>query len=110
MSQLAKATRAILLCPLLTQPINPPIKQVEAEFLRSRAVAELLAQGAGGGGGAVRLARCFASDLRPCDASPMDSKFALLLEDFAPADGWRQELLLSAEPGRGCTGPVAPAA
>ena len=35
----------------------------------------------------VRVPRCFAADLRPCDDDPIESAFALLMEDFAPEQG-----------------------
>ena len=64
---------------------------VEARFLGSRACAQL------GATAAVRLPRARHVDLRANEAAPIESRFALLLEDFGPADGWRQEGMLSAD-------------
>ena len=57
---------------------------VEAAFLGSRACAALAQSG-------VRVPVAFHVDQRPRADSPIDSKFAMLLSDFDPADGWRQE-------------------
>ena len=43
----------------------------------------------------MRLPRAFCVELRPEEADPIESRFALLLQDFSPADGWRQEGALS---------------
>lgn len=67
---------------------------VEAAFLAAAPVAAALADAG------VRVPRCFAADLRPSADAPIESKFALLLEDYAPAQGWRQERLLSPSQAR----------
>ena len=67
---------------------------VEAGFLACPSVLAAL-NDAG-----VRVPRCFDADLRPCDDDLIESKFALLLEDFAPAQGWKQERLLTPSQAR----------
>ena len=62
---------------------------VEAAFLASSEVTSALANAG------VRVPRCFHADLRPCPSDPIESSFALVLEDFAPAQGWHQEKLLN---------------
>jgi 3'-phosphoadenosine 5'-phosphosulfate (PAPS) 3'-phosphatase len=61
--------------------------RVEAAFLGSRACAKLAGAG-------VWVPRAYNVALRPVPESPLDSKFAMLLSDFSPADGWRQQGLL----------------
>ncbi len=62
---------------------------VEAAFLASSEVTSALAAAN------VRVPRCFGAELRPDAADPIESAFALVLEDFAPANGWHQERLLN---------------
>ena len=62
---------------------------VEAAFLACEPVTAALADAG------VRVPRCFDAVLRPCEKAPIESKFALLLEDFAPGQGWGQERLLT---------------
>ena len=73
----------------------------EAAFLSSAACARLISEAG------VRAARCYAADLRPVDAEPMRSRFALLLEDFAPADGWAQRWLLDEAEARAALSTLA---
>ena len=61
---------------------------VEAAFLASSEVTSALAAAN------VRVPRCFGAELRPDAADPIESAFALVLEDFAPNNGWHQERLL----------------
>ena len=56
---------------------------VEAAFLKSAACAQLASAG-------VRVPLAYHADLRPDDTAPIESKFALLLTDYSPADGWSQ--------------------
>lgn len=67
---------------------------VEAAFLACEPVASALAAAG------VRVPRCFNADLRPREDDPIESAFALLLEDFAPGQGWRSERLLSPSQAR----------
>lgn len=62
---------------------------VEARFLGSAASAQL------GATAGVRLPRARHVDLRANEAAPIESRFSLLLDDFSPTDGWRQEGMLS---------------
>lgn len=43
----------------------------------------------------VAVPVAYAADLRPNDRSPLDSKFALLIRDFDPRQGWYQRNLIS---------------
>jgi len=45
----------------------------------------------------LRIPKCYDAKLLPNDANPIESKFSLLLEDFAPSDGWSQRWLLQSE-------------
>ena len=67
---------------------------VEAAFLACEPVASALAAAG------VKVPRCFNADLRPREDDPIESSFALLLEDFAPHQGWRSERLLSRSQAR----------
>lgn len=67
---------------------------VEAAFLACVPVTTALTAAG------VKIPLCFHADLRPCDGDPIESAFALLLEDFAPQQGWRQERLLT--PSQAC--------
>ena len=73
---------------------------VEAAFLGSRACAELVTAG-------VPLPRAYRVELRPDEADPIESRFALLLQDFSPADGWRQEGALSPPAARAALATLA---
>ena len=64
---------------------------VEAAFLACASGAEVAAALAAA---EVRVPRCFAADLRPCDDDPIESAFALLMEDFAPEQGGVVQALL----------------
>lgn len=70
---------------------------VETGFLMSRAAHRLAASG-------VRFSRALHVDSRPAapDAPPGHGRFLLLLEDFAPADGWGRVGLLDASQVRAC--------
>ena len=61
---------------------------VEAAFLACSEVISALAAAN------VRVPRCFRAELRPNAEDPIESAFALVLEDFAPNNGWHQERLL----------------
>mmetsp|Transcript_11596 Transcript_11596/g.38692 ORF Transcript_11596/g.38692 Transcript_11596/m.38692 type:complete len:538 (-) Transcript_11596:158-1771(-) len=67
--------------------------RVEAGFLGSAACAQLLAAG-------VHAPRAYYVDMRPDEASPIDSAFAMLLSDFSPEAGWSQVGLLDAGQAR----------
>ena len=45
----------------------------------------------------MRIPKCYDAKLLPNDEHPIESKFSLLLEDFAPSDGWSQRWLLQSE-------------
>ena len=62
---------------------------VEAGFLASAACAQLLAAG-------VHAPRAYRVEMRPDEASPIDSAFSMLLSDFSPEAGWTQVGLLDA--------------
>jgi Ser/Thr protein kinase RdoA (MazF antagonist) len=62
--------------------------RVEAAFLASAACAALLEAGG------VSVARALSVEQRPCADEPIDSRFALVLHDFSPDDGWRQLRML----------------
>ena len=66
---------------------------VETAFLGSAACRALVDAG-------VPVARAFSVEMEPCVADPIESRFALLLEDFAPGDGWGQHRLLDAAQAR----------
>ena len=70
---------------------------VEAAFLGSTACAELIEAGHAA---KVHVPKAFAVDLQPCDASPLESRFALLLQDFGAEDGWAQRGLLNEDEAR----------
>ena len=61
--------------------------QVEASFLGSEACAMLVRAG-------VPVARAYAVDMRPDEEAPIESRFAMLLEEFRAEDGWKQHWLL----------------
>ena len=63
---------------------------VENAFLGSRACQALVDAG-------IPVARAFSVEMAPCVDDPIESRFALLLEDFAPGDGWGQHRLLNAD-------------
>jgi len=66
--------------------------QVECNFLTSEACKSLIKEAG------IHINAVYGSDLRPASGiSPKEqlkSRFAMLLEDFASADGWHQEWLL----------------
>jgi len=66
---------------------------VEAGFLASAACAQLLAAG-------VHAPRAYRVEMRPDEASPIDSAFSMLLSDFSPEAGWTQVGLLDAGQAR----------
>ena len=61
--------------------------EVEASFLASQAIKELVKTGT------VSVPACYHADTRR-HSEPIESKFALLLEDFSPMDGWAQVRML----------------
>jgi len=66
--------------------------QVETAFLTSKACQSGLIEDAG-----LRICRLLGSDLRPRTGGPQEaiqSRFAVLLEDFCDKDGWTQQWLL----------------
>lgn len=63
---------------------------VEASFLASRA-CRVLGESPG-----LSVAKCMKAEIYP-NASAVDSKFSLLLEDFSPKLGWRQFPMLDEE-------------
>lgn len=67
---------------------------VEAAFLACTPVTTALTAAG------VKIPRCFDADLRPCHGDLIESSFALLLEDFSPRQGWRQERLLTPSQAR----------
>ncbi len=64
---------------------------VVADFLTSRA-RDKLERATG-----IRIPKCLHADARPDRERPMESKFAFLLEDLAPWEGWYQRWLLCEE-------------
>jgi 3'-phosphoadenosine 5'-phosphosulfate (PAPS) 3'-phosphatase/thiamine kinase-like enzyme len=66
---------------------------VESAFLSSSAARALHAAGVG-------IPRCYASAFQLNERSSVDSKFALLLQDFSPEQGWFQEKSLNLEQAR----------
>ena len=73
---------------------------MEAGLLGSRACAQLVAAG-------VPVPAAHHGELEPHPARPLESRFALLLSDFAPDDGWRQDGALSAAAARAALGALA---
>ena len=73
--------------------------QVETAFLSGEACQRGLREEAG-----VHVARLYGSDLRPRIGSDpkeqIESKFAVLLEDFSAGGGWTQQWLLNEEAAR----------
>ena len=51
-------------------------------------------------GAGVPVPRALWAELRPDEAQPIESKFALLLEDFSPEAGWEQQGALGIEAAR----------
>lgn len=93
MSDLAHA-RAKLVTASQKVVRNVHSYQVETNFLTSQACQEGLIHNAG-----VWVCRCYGSQLEPAQdrsgpRQQLESKFCMLLEDFAEVDGWRQEWLL----------------
>jgi len=58
---------------------------VELNFLASNACKSLLNNGTN-----IRVPKCFHHQFLHPVKSPLDAKFAMLLEDFSPQKGWRQ--------------------
>ena len=67
---------------------------VEASFLASRACAELVEATS------LQVSLAYGADLRPCGEPPIDSRFALLLRDFPPSEGWTQQPALGLDEAR----------
>lgn len=65
--------------------------EVETSFLASKACKAVIEKTG------VRIPRCYGANLQPDHDNPIESKFSLLLEDFAPSDGWYQDWLLGSE-------------
>ena len=65
--------------------------EVEGTFLASNAVKALKATGT------ISIPKCYYNDARKHSTDPIESKFALLLEDFSPSIGWRQVKMLDHE-------------
>lgn len=83
MGELASARLKAVSAPLkLARDVRS--YQVEAAFLGSRACAAVR-DGAG-----VHVPRVFATELRPCAAAPIESRFATLAEAFEASRGWEQ--------------------
>ena len=61
---------------------------IEAAFLNSAACKHLAAKVG------VAVPTAYHVDLRPDDLAPIESRFSMLLADFAPRDGWAQSGLL----------------
>ena len=55
----------------------------------------------------VHVARAYHVERRPCESELIESRFAMLLTDFSPADGWRQSGMLSAAEARAALGALA---
>lgn len=81
-------TAAIILTPY---SLHRHSYRVEANFLGSK-VCRNLAEDVG-----IAVPRAFYTDMRPDDETAIESKFSMLLEDFAPENGWRQSGLLGVE-------------
>ena len=61
---------------------------VEASFRSSAGCKEMVERTG------VVISKCYDAQLSPDFDNPMESKFAFLLEDFAPSDGWYQRWLV----------------
>lgn len=79
--------------------------QVECNFLTSDACKSLVDEAG------VRINRVYGSDLRPVTGTEpreqIQSRFAILLEDFNSAEGWEQEWLLQEDSAREALGVFA---
>ena len=73
----------------LTRDVNS--YEVETSFLASKACKAVI-QKTG-----VRIPKCYDANLLPDHANPIESKFSILLEDFAPSNGWYQKWLIRSE-------------
>ena len=73
----------------LTRDVNS--YEVETSFLASKACKTVIEKTG------VRIPRCYDANLLPNHENPIESKFSILLEDFAPSDGWYQEWLVRSE-------------
>ena len=65
--------------------------EVETSFLSSKACQGVIEKTR------VNIPKCYDARLLPDHTNPIESKFTLLLEDFAPSDGWYQKWLLTTE-------------
>ena len=65
--------------------------EVETSFLASKACKSVIEKTG------VKIPKCYDANLLPNHSNPIESKFSLLLEDFAPSDGWYQEWLIASE-------------
>lgn len=61
---------------------------VQTSFLASKACKRVIEETG------LRIPKCYDAKLEPNDENPIVSKFSVLLEDFAPSDGWSQRWLL----------------
>jgi 3'-phosphoadenosine 5'-phosphosulfate (PAPS) 3'-phosphatase len=68
--------------------------EIEARLLGSKAMGSLCEEGQ------VKVARAYAVEEQPCRPDPIESKFAMWLQDFDPRDGWRQSGLLNPREAR----------
>jgi len=98
MSDLAHARDKLATAPKKLQRDVTSYK-VETAFLTSRACQHGLRNEAG-----VRVTRAYGSDLRPAKGTTpseqIESRFAMLLEDFSEPDGWTQQWLLDEKGSR----------
>ena len=77
---------------------------VEAAFLKS-AGCEQLSAALGKSG--VQVARAFYAEAKPCEEEPIESRFAMLVCDFSPADGWYQSGALNRNEARAALAALA---
>jgi len=98
MSDLAHARDKLATAPKKLQRDVTSYK-VETAFLTSRACQHGLRNEAG-----VHITREYGSDLRPAKGTTpseqIESRFAMLLEDFSESDGWTQQWLLDEQGSR----------
>ena len=62
--------------------------RVETSFLSSAACGQVIEQTG------IRIPACYHAKLLPNDDNPIESKFSILLQDFAPSNDWSQRWLL----------------
>jgi len=65
--------------------------KVETSFLASKACTQVITKAG------LKIPKCYDANLMPNDSNPIESKFSVLLEDFAPSDGWSQRWLLQSD-------------